>query len=484
MQLEKIIANISGLKIVGSTAIEVKGITADSRKVEPGYVFVAVNGTQVDGHDYIEKAISMGAVAVVVERSVEVDGVTVVHTDDSARALGWMAANLYGNPSKQFKVVAVTGTNGKTSVATMLFNLFQSLGYGVGLISTVVNRINDEEIPSTHTTPDAVQLQALLADMLDEGVDYCFMEASSHAIVQERIAGLDVDVALFTNITHDHLDYHETFKNYIAAKKKLFDDLKPEATAIYNADDKNGKVMVQNTQAEIKSFGLKRLGDYHAKILANQLIGLNLELDGKDLWVRLLGEFNASNVLAVYSVAMELGQDQEEVLTALSDLKTVPGRFDVQVGQSGVIGIVDYAHTPDAVENVLSTINDMRAGGETVFAVVGCGGDRDKTKRPEMAALAVKLADKTILTSDNPRTEDPNAILDDMMAGVPIAHVASVLSIADRKQAIKTAAVQAQKGDVVVVLGKGHEDYQEIMGVKHPFDDRIILAEMLNLIKA
>jgi UDP-N-acetylmuramoyl-L-alanyl-D-glutamate--2,6-diaminopimelate ligase len=439
----------------------------------PGCLFVAVKGTQVDGHDYIQQAISDGAAAVICEVlparvTGEVDFLMVA---DSAIALGLVAANFYDNPSTQLKLVGVTGTNGKTTIATLLYKLFRDLGYKCGLLSTVENQVNGQVVNATHTTPDPVELNKLLREMVDMGCDYCFMEVSSHAIAQHRIASLKFAGGIFSNLTHDHLDYHKTFDGYLRAKKAFFDDLPANAFALTNADDKNGNVMLQNTKAHKKTYGLKSMVDYKARIMENQVEGLLLLIDGEEVWFKMVGNFNAYNLLAVYAAAMLLEQDKTKILTSLSKLTGARGRFEYIVAPNKVIGIVDYAHSPDAVSNILSTIHDIRKGNEKVITVLGCGGDRDKTKRPIMAKTACEWSDKVILTSDNPRSEDPAQIIKDMEAGVDAAFRRHVLSITDRREAIKAAVMLANPGDIVLVAGKGHEKYQEIAGVKHHFDD-------------
>lgn len=425
----------------------------------------------------------MGAVAVLAEElpAEHQQDVTYLQVADSAEALGVLAANFYGNPSEKLQMVAVTGTNGKTTTATLMYKLFRGLGYNAGLLSTVRNLVNDKEIPATHTTPDAVQLNALLAMMVEEGCTYCFMEASSHAIVQRRMNGLKLAGAIFTNITHDHLDYHQTFDSYIAAKKLLFDELPKGAWALTNIDDKRGMVMLQNTKAAKYTYALKKAADYKAKLISNTLQGLELDIDHKNIWFKLIGDFNAYNLLAVYAAAVLLGEDSDEVLVQLSGISTAPGRFEQVTSEGGVVAVVDYAHTPDALENVLQTIANFRTGNEQVITVVGCGGNRDKAKRPVMAGIASNLSDKVILTSDNPRNEEPETILAEMQAGVSASNMRKVLTITDRREAIRTACMMAQAGDIVLVAGKGHETYQEIKGVKHPFDDRQVLSEMLRL---
>jgi UDP-N-acetylmuramoyl-L-alanyl-D-glutamate--2,6-diaminopimelate ligase len=448
----------------------------------PGSLFVAIKGTVVDGHDYIDKAIKDGAAAVICEdlpahTAGEVDFFMVAN---SAIALGIVTANFYDNPSAKLKLVGVTGTNGKTTIATLLYQLFRDLGYKCGLLSTVENQVNGQVIPSTHTTPDPVELNKLLDDMVAKGCDYCFMEVSSHAIAQHRIAGLMFAGGIFSNLTHDHLDYHKTFAEYLKAKKAFFDGLPKDAFALTNVDDKNGSVMLQNTSAYKKTYGLKNMADYKARILENQFGGLLLQIDNEDVWFKMVGTFNAYNLLAVYAAAMLLEQDRAKVLTSLSKLTGAEGRFEYIVGKNKVIGIVDYAHTPDAVQNVLSTIHDIRKGNEKVITVIGCGGDRDKTKRPIMAKVACEWSDKVILTSDNPRSEDPARIIKDMEIGVDAAFKRYTLSITDRREAIKTACHLAKPGDIILIAGKGHEKYQEINGVKNHFDD---MEELVNQFK-
>jgi UDP-N-acetylmuramoyl-L-alanyl-D-glutamate--2,6-diaminopimelate ligase len=479
--LQNILYKINLKAVSGPTDISIVDIAFDSRLVAPGSLFVAVKGTQSDGHDYIEKAIEKGAAAIIAETlpTPVPEGITWVQVLDSAAALGIAAANFYDNPSEKLKIVAVTGTNGKTTTATLLFKLFRALGYSSGLFSTVRNYINETELAATHTTPDALQLQKLLAKMLAEGCTHCFMEASSHAIVQHRLSGLKLSGAIFSNITHDHLDYHQTFDAYIAAKKGLFDMLPKDAWALTNIDDKRGMVMLQNTKASKYSYALKKPADYKARLISNTLQGLELDVDGKVVWFKLIGDFNAYNLLSVYAAAMLLGEDKDEVLTELSNISTAPGRFEQVAQGSDVIAVVDYAHTPDALENVLQTIAGFRTGAEQVITVVGCGGNRDKAKRPLMAEIAANFSDRVVLTSDNPRFEEPAQILADMQAGVSASNTRKVLSILDRKEAIRTACMLARPGDIILVAGKGHETYQEISGIKHPFDDRQVLAEIL-----
>jgi len=482
--LKDILYRVRLEQVEGSTNVAVERIAFDSRNVVPFTAFVATRGTQVDGHDFINKAIESGANAIICEElPTELkEGVTFVRVADAASTLGIMAANFFDLPAKQLKLVGITGTNGKTSVATLLFRLFRALGHKCGLISTVEIRIGTRTIPSTHTTPDSVRLNELLAEMISEGVAYCFMEVSSHSVVQERIAGLRFTAGVFTNITHDHLDYHGSFAEYIKAKKRFFDQLPADAFALVNADDPNGAVMVQNTKATKHSFAVRNMADHRARIIENQLTGLHLNIDGHDMYSRLIGEFNASNLLAVYTTAVLLGETPINVLTALSDLQPPVGRFQVVRSTGGVVGIVDYAHTPDALKNVLSTINDVCQDNGNVITVVGCGGDRDRAKRPVMARIATELSSHIVLTSDNPRTEEPMAILDEMRSGVAEGDRNRVWVNSDRREAIRQAVGMAKPGDVVLLAGKGHETYQEINGVKHPFDDVAVLKETLELL--
>lgn len=468
-------------EIIGSTHMAISSVTFDSRKVKKDTLFVATRGTATDGHQYIDKAIEAGAVAIVCEELPEnkKENVTYIKVTDSTHALGFIACNYFDNPSRKIKLVGVTGTNGKTTTVTLLFNLFRTLGYNVGLLSTVQNKINNTVIPSTHTTPDALSLNELLSVMVEQGCEYAFMEVSSHAVVQNRIAGIQFTGAIFTNITHDHLDYHKTFDEYIKAKKKFFDTLPEEAFAITNKDDKNGMVMLQNTKAHKYSYSIKNVADYKCKIIENHLNGLLLNINNHEVWVKLIGTFNAYNVLAVFAAAHLLKQDVINILTTLSNLNSVEGRFQYVKSETGIIGIVDYAHTPDALKNVLETIKDIRTGNENVITLVGCGGDRDAAKRPIMADIACQYSNKVILTSDNPRTEDPEEILNQMQAGVQATDFKKTLRISDRREAIKTACTLAQKGDIILIAGKGHEKYQEIKGVKHPFDDLEILKETI-----
>ncbi len=479
--LEELLYGVSVLGQKGSADVDVLSVCFDSRQVKPGSLFVAVSGTITDGHAFIEKAISLGANAVVCEDFPEtINGkVTYIQTKDSAKALGLIASNFYNNPSANLKLVGITGTNGKTTVATLLYQLFEDMGYKTGLISTVQNHVHKTIVPATHTTPDPVALNKLLSDMVIAGCDYCFMEVSSHAVAQHRIEGLEFTGGVFTNLTHDHLDFHITFDAYLKAKKAFFDGLHKSAFALVNVDDKNGKVMLQNTAAHKKTYALKTAADFKAKIIENQFSGLLLNIDNAEVWFKMVGSFNAYNLLAVYATAVLLEQDTLKVLTVLSRLQGAEGRFDYITSPNGIIGVVDYAHTPDAVQNVLSTIQNIRKGTEQVITVLGCGGDRDKTKRPVMAQVACDWSDKVILTSDNPRSEDPEQILKEMDAGVMPNNRRKALTIVDRKEAIRTACHLAKPGDIIVVAGKGHEKYQEIKGVKHPFDDKQILTEAM-----
>lgn len=484
MQLQEILYGVAITELVGTTNREVTALTFDSRQVAKGSIFFAIKGSLSDGHAYIAQTVEAGAEVIICEEmpSEKKEGVTYIKVEDSHIALGKVASAFYGHPSAKLKLVGITGTNGKTTIATLLFKLFRELGYQVGLISTVQNQINDEIIPATHTTPNPIALNELLAKMTSQGCDFCFMEVSSHAVAQHRIEGLDFTGGIFSNITHDHLDFHKTFDNYLKAKKGFFDALPASAFALTNADDKNGLVMLQNTKALKKTYALKQLADFKARIIENKFSGLNLDIDHVDVFFKLVGSFNAYNLLAVYGAAVLLGEDKFNVLTLLSNLTGAEGRFDYVSNRLNIIGIVDYAHTPDAVQNVLSTIQDIRKGTEQVITVIGCGGDRDKTKRPVMAQVACDWSDKVILTSDNPRTEDPVAIVQDMEAGVSPTNKRKTLTIVDRREAIKTACHLAKPGDIILLAGKGHEKYQEINGVRHHFDDKEILLEQLNLI--
>lgn len=478
--LSEILYGVRLTQTNGTTNLAIEGVFMDSRKVKKNGLFVAVKGTQVDGHAFIDKAIELGAVAIVCEEFPETlnSAITYIKVNDAANALGVIASNYYDNPSEKLKLVGITGTNGKTTTVTLMFNLFRSLGYKCGLLSTVVNRINDEIIPSTHTTPDQVELNRLLSLMVEQGCQFAFMEVSSHAVDQKRIAGVNFSAALFSNITHDHLDYHKTFDNYIKAKKGFFDGLSDDAVSFINKDDYHGEVMVQNTKSKVYFYAIKSSADIKCKIIENDFNGLQLNINGKDVWSKLVGMFNAYNLIAAYAVAMHFHKDEIAVLTAISTLSPAEGRFDVLHGANGVRAIVDYAHTPDALKNVLQTIRDIKNDGEKIITVVGCGGDRDAAKRPVMATIATEMSDKVVLTSDNPRSEDPQEILNQMMTGVARGALKNVLSIVDRAQAIKTAITMADRGDIVLVAGKGHEKYQEIKGVKHPFDDKEIISEI------
>jgi UDP-N-acetylmuramoyl-L-alanyl-D-glutamate--2,6-diaminopimelate ligase len=468
-------------EVIGSTNVAVEHVAMDSRLVKPFSLFVAVSGTVVDGHEFITKAIESGATAIVCERLPENKNanVTYIKVSNSAEALGYIASNYYDNPSEKIEVVAVTGTNGKTTTATLLFSLIRKMGFKAGLLSTVENKINENIIPSTHTTPDAISLNKLLNDMVIEGCAYCFMEASSHALHQHRLTGVQLKGALFTNITHDHLDYHKTFNDYIKAKKILFDTLPSSAFAIVNHDDRHSEVMLQNCKARKKTMALQSMADYRAKVLENGFTGLHLTIDNQDLYTQLIGGFNAYNILAVYAAAMELGLDKMEVLTTLSTLQAPDGRFQYIKTTSGITAIVDYAHTPDALKNVLKTIKEIRTGTEQVITLVGCGGDRDKTKRPEMSRIAGEFSDRIILTSDNPRSENPETIIQEMKAGLDPVSMKKTLAVTERAEAIKLACTLANAGDILLIAGKGHEKYQEIAGVKHPFDDFKIVSETL-----
>lgn len=480
--LKDILHGIPVKDIVGSLSRTVKSVCFDSRKVVPDCLFVAIDGIHQNGHDFIIPAIASGSTAVLCQDLPEFisENVTYIVVDNPSFALGVAAANFYGNPSKKIKLVGVTGTNGKTTVATLLYQLFVQLGYRAGLISTVNNIIGTVSRSANYTTPDPLEINLLLSEMVEDGCDYCFMEVSSHAIVQQRIAGLDFAGGIFTNLTHDHLDFHGTFDHYIQSKKSFFDGLGKSAFALYNQDDKHGKVMIQNTFAYKKSFALRSMADFKAKVMETHFEGTLLQIDQQEVWVKLVGDFNASNILATYSVAILLEQETMKVLTALSQLKGAEGRFETMISPSGVIAIVDYAHTPDAVENVLQTIAQLKKKDEKVISVLGCGGDRDKSKRPEMARAALSYSDTVILTSDNPRTEDPGSIIRDMEAGIPAEKKKFVFSITDRKEAIRAAIHLAQSGDIVLVAGKGHEKYQEIMKERFPFDDKLVLKEAFN----
>ena len=483
MVLEELIKGLKTVSVCGQTDIEITGVNIDSRRIKEGHLFVAQRGTQVDGHKFIPKAIELGAKAVLCEVLPEekAEGVTYVQVESTEDVVGKVATTFYGDPSRKLKLVGVTGTNGKTTIATLLYNMFRKLGYKCGLLSTVCNYIEDEAIPADHTTPDPIELNYLLSRMVDAGCQYAFMECSSHAIAQKRIGGLNFVGGLFTNLTRDHLDYHKTFENYRNAKKAFFDQLPKTAFAITNADDKNGMVMVQNTKATVKTYSTRTMADFKAKILECHFGGMYLEIDGREVGVQFIGKFNVSNLLAVYGAAVMLGEKPENVLLVMSTLKSVSGRLDPIQSPEGYTAIVDYAHTSDALENVLNAIHEVLEGKGRVITVCGAGGNRDKGKRPLMAQEAVKQSDKVIITSDNPRFEEPQDIINDMLAGLDDQQMKKVVSIVDRREAIRTACMLAQKGDVILVAGKGHEDYQEIKGVKHHFDDKEVLREAMGI---
>lgn len=483
MVLEELIKGLKTVSVCGQTDIEITGVNIDSRRIKEGHLFIAQRGTQVDGHKFIPKAIELGAKAVLCEVLPEekAEGVTYVQVESTEDVAGKVATIFYGDPSRKLKLVGVTGTNGKTTIATLLYNMFRKLGYKCGLLSTVCNYIEDEAVPADHTTPDPIELNYLLSRMVGAGCQYAFMECSSHAIAQKRIGGLDFAGGLFTNLTRDHLDYHKTFENYRNAKKAFFDQLPKTAFAITNADDKNGMVMVQNTKATVKTYSTRTMADFKAKILECHFGGMYLEIDGREVGVQFIGKFNVSNLLAVYGAAVMLGEKPENVLLVMSTLKSVSGRLDPIQSPEGYTAIVDYAHTPDALENVLNAIHEVLEGKGHVITVCGAGGNRDKGKRPLMAQEAVKQSDKVIITSDNPRFEEPQDIINDMLAGLDDQQMKKVVSIVDRREAIRTACMLAQKGDVILVAGKGHEDYQEIKGVKHHFDDKEVLREAMGI---
>lgn len=481
-QLKDILYKVTIESTVGSTVVPISSLVIDSRKVEKQSLFVALKGTQVDGHVYIDQAIKDGAVAVLCEElpAVLKEGITYVLVEDTNKALAVVATNFYDTPSSKLELVGVTGTNGKTTIATLLYEMFTAMGYTVGLLSTVKVMIGDKAYPATHTTPDSISINHYLNEMVLVGCTYCFMEVSSHGIDQKRTFGLNFRGGVFTNLSHDHLDYHKTFADYRDAKKTFFDQLPKSAFAITNKDDKNGMVMVQNTAAKVKTYGLKNIADYKTQVLENQFSGMLLKIGMHELWVQLIGEFNAYNLLAVYAVAIELGADEGEVLVGISKLKSVDGRFQFIVSKDEITAIVDYAHTPDALKNVLNTINSIRTYNERLITVVGCGGNRDKTKRPIMAQIATELSSKVILTSDNPRFEDPYVILEEMEAGVEPQNAMKTLLIEDRKQAIKAACQDAKSGDIILIAGKGHETYQEIKGVRTDFNDLLIVKAFLD----
>ena len=480
MKLKEIIKGIDA-ELTGAANVEVANLQFDSRHVGRGTLFVAQRGTKVDGHTFIPQAVAQGAVAVMCEElpSEISPAVVYIKVKDSSEALALAAANYYGHPSEKLSLVGITGTNGKTTTVTLLHRMFRQLGFHVGLISTIVNKIDEEELPTGHTTPDALELNQLLCRMVEAGCRYAFMEVSSHAVVQHRIGGLRFAGGIFSNITHDHLDFHKTMANYIAAKQGFFNMLPKGSWALTNLDDRNGRIMVQNTRADVHTYALQCAADYHCHVLEDTFEGMHLELDGSELWCRLVGRFNAYNLTAIYAAARLCGVDKQEALRQLSTLEAAPGRFQYVSG-AGVTGIVDYAHTPDALQNVITTINDIRRTGQQLITVVGCGGDRDRTKRPEMACIATEGSDKVVLTSDNPRTEKPEAILDEMEAGLSASQLAHVVRITDRRQAIRTAVMMAREGDIILVAGKGHETYQEVNGVRSHFDDVEELNRMLN----
>ena len=484
--LQELLYKLAIRSVKGDTNISIESLHTDSREVKSGSCFIAIKGTETDGHTYIDKAVEAGAVAIICQQmpTMLIDGITYVQVEKSAAAAGWMSHRFFGEPSTHFKLVGVTGTNGKTTIATLLFKLFTSLGYTCGMISTVQNQIAAAIIPSTHTTPDAIKLNQLLKQMKDAGCQYVFMECSSHAIEQQRIAGLNFTGALFSNISHDHLDYHKTFDEYIRVKKSWFDGLPKNCFAISNADDKRGVVMLQNTAAKKYLYSLKTMAEFKGKVLDNSLTGLHMTVNDVEVHFKLIGEFNAYNLLAVYAAAICLNQDKQQVLLLLSNMDGAEGRFDYSISpMQRVVGIIDYAHTPDALINVLATIKNLRQGFEKIITVVGCGGNRDKTKRPIMAEVACEYSDKVIFTSDNPRNEDPLEIIKDMEAGVGVVARKKYISIADRREAIKTAVSLSNKEDIILIAGKGHEKYQEVKGVKNDFDDKKVLKEMFELLE-
>lgn len=482
MKLQELLYDIKPIQIIGDVEKEVTGVNIDSRKIEKGHLFIAMKGTQTDGHAYIAKAIELGATAILLEDMPQqyTEGITYIQVESTEDSVGKVATAFYGNPSHHLILVGVTGTNGKTTIATLLYNMFRRMGHKCGLLSTVCNYIEDKAVPADHTTPDPIELNALLSEMVKAGCEYAFMECSSHAIHQKRIGGLKFAGALFTNLTRDHLDYHKTFENYRNAKKAFFDGLSKDAFAITNADDKNGMIMVQNTKATVKKYSIRTLADFSAKILECHFDGMELEVNGKEVNVQFIGKFNVSNLLAVYGAAVMLGKDPEDVLVALSALHSVNGRLQPFHSPNGYTAIVDYAHTPDALENVLNAIHEVLNGKGHVITVCGAGGNRDKGKRPLMAQEAVKQSDKVIITSDNPRFEEPQDIINDMLAGLDNKQMKKVISIVDRKEGIRTACMLAQKGDVILIAGKGHENYQDIKGVKHHFDDKEVLQEIFD----
>ena len=479
MKLRDILKNVEPLAIIGDADTDISGVKIDSRQVKPGYLFVAMKGTQVDGHQFIPKAIELGAKAVLCEDLPEapVEGITYVQVKSSEDAVGPVATMFHGDPTSRLKLVGVTGTNGKTTIATLLYNMFRRFGHKCGLLSTVCNYIEDEAVPASHTTPDAIELNELLERMASAGCEYVFMECSSHAIAQKRIGGLKFAGGMFTNLTRDHLDYHKTFENYRDAKKLFFDGLTKDAFAITNADDKNGPFMVQNTKAQVKTYSIRQMADFRARIIECHFEGMYLEIDGHEVGVQFIGKFNVSNLLCVYGAAVMLGKQPEDILVVMSTLKSVNGRLDPIRSPEGFTAVVDYAHTPDALENVLNAIHEVLDGKGKIITVCGAGGNRDKGKRPLMAQEAVRQSDRVIITSDNPRFEEPQAIINDMLAGLDAKQMKKVISIIDRREAIRTACMMAEKGDVILIAGKGHEDYQEIQGVKHHFDDHEVVRE-------
>ena len=482
MRLKELLKNVEVFSILGDAEVDIKGVNIDSRRIEAGHLFVAVPGTVTDGHKFIPKAIGQGAVAVLCENLPDdrKPGVTYVTVASTEACVGEVATQFYGDPSRKLKLVGVTGTNGKTTIATLLYNMFRKFDHKCGLLSTVCNYIEDEAIPTDHTTPDPIELNCLLARMVDAGCEYAFMECSSHAIAQKRIGGLRFEGGLFTNLTRDHLDYHKTFENYRDAKKAFFDGLDKNAFAITNADDKNGLFMVQNTKAQVKTYSTRTMADFKAKIIECHFEGMYLDINGKEVGVQFIGKFNVSNLLAVYGAAVMLGKKPEDILLILSTLKSVNGRLEPIRSPEGYTAVVDYAHTPDALENVLNAIHEVLDGKGKVITVCGAGGNRDKGKRPLMAQEAVKQSDRVIITSDNPRFEEPQDIINDMLAGLDARQMKKVISIVDRREAIRTACMMAEKGDVILIAGKGHEDYQEIKGVKHHFDDKEVVREIFD----
>lgn len=484
-KLKDILYNVSINKVYGSVDVAINHLVFDTRLLKPQDVFIAQKGWKVDGHLFIDLAIELGATTIICERIPNqiLEHITYVLVDDSSEALAFMASNYYGNPSKKMKLIGITGTNGKTTVATLLFQLFQKAGFSVGLLSTVTNKINLKDIKSTHTTPNVVSINALLDEMVQASVDFCFMEVSSHGIHQKRITGLNFAGGVFTNLTHDHLDYHQTFAAYRNVKKSFFDSLSEESFALVNVDDKNGLYMIQNCEAQKYTYALKTNAAYKAKILETQFNGTLLNINGKEVWTKLIGNFNASNLLAIYAVADLLGLNTLETLQIISELESVSGRFQYDISKSGIISVVDYAHTPDALVNVLDTIQQIKTGNEKIITVVGCGGDRDKEKRPKMGHIASQLSHQVIFTADNPRSENPQQIITEMESGVEVQNQSKVLSILDRKQAIKTAVTMANKGDIILIAGKGHENYQEINGERFEFDDRKTVINLLNELK-